>query len=618
MFRVANHNDLKKTTPNYKEFGRIGAFSFVILYFTGLSVWSWRKWPDILIDFGRELYIPWQISTGKVLYQDISHLFGPLSQYINACFFYILGPSYSIIIYVNMLVLALCTFLIYIMLREITSVLTALICCGLILSVFSFSQYVGIGNYNFISPYSHEATHGTFLSVLMIHQLWCFSKKNRHRHLIAAGMSFGLICLTKIEIIFSALMIAGFFFFLIWCIQKNATETIKSTGIFLISSLIPISLFEAYFLSVMPFEKSFTAVFNAFTTFYQNREIAKNEFYITVMGLDHPLENIGYMVFSSLIVITAIIATLFLCHMLKKYKNNLLHAVFFILILAVMISLSLYVDLSDIGRPLPLLNFAAFLFLFYLFTKSVQEERNKAMNFIPIILWSVFAQCLLFKMILQCKIFHYGFYMTLPAAVTIVCVLIWYLPKWFDTKYSGGGIFRIVTVIVVIIFSLKFIHVSDTYYNAKTFSVGKGNDRIITYEPQYDSRSLVFFQALTWINANVGQDETMIVLPEGVMINYLSRHRNPTPYINFIPTEIRIHGEDNILDAIKKNSPDYFVIVSRDTKEYGYDYFGRDVRYGQKIMNWINQRYHRVVLFGDEPLVRDDGFGIKIMKRGNG
>jgi len=616
MFHVANHNELNKITPNYKSFGRIAAFSFLILYFTGLSVWSWRKWPDILIDFGRELYTPWQISAGKVLYQDISHLFGPLSQYINACLFYIFGPSYLVIISVNMVVLALCLCLIYIVLLDITSDLTSLICCGLILSVFSFSQYVGIGNYNFISPYAHEAAHGTFLSVLMIHQFWRFSKKNRHYNLILAGMSFGLICLTKIEILFSALIVAGFFFFLMWYIYKNAGDTIKSAGIFVVSSLFPISIFGAYFLSVMPFETAFTAVFNAFTTFYQNREIANNEFYMTVMGLDHPLQNILTMVVYSLIAMMAIIATLFLCHMLKKYKNSLPAAGILMLLLAVIISLSFYVNLSEIGRLLPLLTFAALFFLFYLFQKSMREEGNKAINFIPIILWSVFALLFLLRMILNCRMFHYGFYLTLPAAVTIVCVLTWYLPQWFDMRYSGGGIFKIVTVIVVIIISLKFITVSNAYYKAKTFSVGEGSDRIITYEPRYDSRSLAFSQAIKWINANIKERETVIVLPEGVMINYLSRRVNPTPYINFMPPEMQIFGEDNMLDAIKNNSPDYFVIVSRDTKEYGYDYFGRDTKYGQKIMNWVNQRYHRVVLFGDEPLVRD-GFGIKIMKRGN-
>lgn len=32
---------------------------------------TWMKWPDIWEDFGAELYIPWRITEGEVLYRDI-------------------------------------------------------------------------------------------------------------------------------------------------------------------------------------------------------------------------------------------------------------------------------------------------------------------------------------------------------------------------------------------------------------------------------------------------------------------------------------------------------------------------------------------------------------------
>src|SRR4029450_1120203 len=45
---------------------------------------SWRKWPDPLVDFGRELYLPWRLSQGALLYRPIDHLYGPLYHYFNA------------------------------------------------------------------------------------------------------------------------------------------------------------------------------------------------------------------------------------------------------------------------------------------------------------------------------------------------------------------------------------------------------------------------------------------------------------------------------------------------------------------------------------------------------
>ena len=46
---------------------------------------SWRRWADVLVDFGLQLYLPWRISEGDVLYRDVLYLAGgPLSQYFNA------------------------------------------------------------------------------------------------------------------------------------------------------------------------------------------------------------------------------------------------------------------------------------------------------------------------------------------------------------------------------------------------------------------------------------------------------------------------------------------------------------------------------------------------------
>ncbi|MCE5211470.1 MAG: hypothetical protein LLG40_07950, partial [Deltaproteobacteria bacterium] len=61
-------------------------FGPLILVLVGICMLklSWFKWPDLLIDYGRELYVPWQITQGGVLYRDINHLYGPLAHYFNA------------------------------------------------------------------------------------------------------------------------------------------------------------------------------------------------------------------------------------------------------------------------------------------------------------------------------------------------------------------------------------------------------------------------------------------------------------------------------------------------------------------------------------------------------
>ena len=43
----------------------------VAVAFVVAAAFSWRKWPDVLIDFGMQLYIPWRIDHGAVLYRDL-------------------------------------------------------------------------------------------------------------------------------------------------------------------------------------------------------------------------------------------------------------------------------------------------------------------------------------------------------------------------------------------------------------------------------------------------------------------------------------------------------------------------------------------------------------------
>jgi hypothetical protein len=66
--------------------------------------WSWRQWPDPLVDFGRELYLPWQINAGQVLYRDLASLFGPLSPYVNALWFRLFGPSLMTLAWGNLVI----------------------------------------------------------------------------------------------------------------------------------------------------------------------------------------------------------------------------------------------------------------------------------------------------------------------------------------------------------------------------------------------------------------------------------------------------------------------------------------------------------------------------------
>ena len=108
-------------------------------------------------------------------------------------------------------------------------------------------------------------------------------------------------------------------------------------------------------------------------------------------------------------------------------------------------------------------------------------------------------------------------------------------------------------------------------------------------------------------------DETLAVLPEGVMLNYLARRVNPTGHINFMPPEFVIFGEPRMLAAFQQSPPDWIVLTHKDTREYGVGFFGTG--YGRVLYAWVHENYEPVKRFGDPPLEPRSKFGAALWKR---
>ena len=166
---------------------------------------SWRKWPDPLIDFGKELYVPWRLSQGALMYRDVDDYYGPLSQHINAAMFAMFGPGLLVLVICNLLIFAAIVITLYFLCRRAWGSFAALVSCAIFVSVFGFGQYVGIGNYNYATPYSHESTHGLLVCLLLVYAIsrWLQSPTWAHAALWVGGL-FGLTTVLKLEILFAA------------------------------------------------------------------------------------------------------------------------------------------------------------------------------------------------------------------------------------------------------------------------------------------------------------------------------------------------------------------------------------------------------------------------------
>ena len=75
----------------------------MLLLLVGVSMlaFTWRAGPDPVVDFGRELYVPWRLSLGDALFTDIAWFSGPLSQYWSSLLFRIFGPGLTVLVWSN-------------------------------------------------------------------------------------------------------------------------------------------------------------------------------------------------------------------------------------------------------------------------------------------------------------------------------------------------------------------------------------------------------------------------------------------------------------------------------------------------------------------------------------
>ncbi len=165
---------------------------------------GWRRWGDIYVDFGQQLYVPWRLSEGAVLYRDIAYLHGPLSPYFNGVFFSFFGASYSTLVAVNLALILIASGTLYFTFLGTTGRLAAVAATSVFLSVFALGQYVGVGNYNWVSPYAHSTTHSLVFFAFLVPVLTARSDSAWKWGI--AGILLGCLALTRAESAVAAIL----------------------------------------------------------------------------------------------------------------------------------------------------------------------------------------------------------------------------------------------------------------------------------------------------------------------------------------------------------------------------------------------------------------------------
>jgi hypothetical protein len=559
---------------------------------------SWRKWPDTLVDFSRELYVPWRLSNGALLYRDVDDIFGPLSQYFNAALFSAFGPGLMVLVAANLAVFAAITGVVYFLFRRAWGPGAALASTALFVSVFGFSQFITIGNYNYATPYCHEATHGVLVCLLLVGALDRWVRRPTAARSLVAGGLFGLTTVLKPEIMLAgaAVTLAAVAIRL----RGGGRPAGSAAAAWLAGAVLPAALFAAGFSGRVGWRAAFVMAGHVWlsvgTTERQISERVQTRF----LGFDNiplHLAEHGVATLLALLLVGALCALAWTAERAPNSWPGKLAA-------AIAVAGALWLGCRgiawiNIGRCLLGLTLAYGAFGF------ARLARRRGPGGLPEghalrLLIPVLAAVLMGRMVLAGRIYQYGFYQAALAGILIPAVMIGELPGLAGLSGRGRVVLAGATLLLLVPGAARLAALSSHLLSLKTEAVGRGRDLFYTFPPEINPTGDMV-RLVSDSLAGRPRGETLVVLPEGEIINYLARMPSPVAPYSFYGATTADGREEALVRDLDRHAPDWIVIISRDLGDYGIHSYGEAPGSGRDILEWVAGHYGHASYFGGNP-----------------
>lgn len=575
-----------------------------------LTVWSWGRWTDPQIDFGNELYIAWQLAEGKVLYGDVAHRNGPLSHYWNALLFRTFGVSLRTLVWANLALLAAICALAHAVLRRAVDGRAATVCVLVLLGIFGFSQYAGVANYNFVTPYHHFQSHGIALGLGLLLALLRALEGGSRAAAAAAGACMGALALTKVELSVPGAAAAGIG--LVLLLRAHPGAAVSLAAAFVAGALALPLLFLAVLAQDLPFELAWRGVLGNFVQL--GPELTSDAFYLRGAGLDAPGRNALRILFGSLTLAGVVLALIAADREFERRAAPAwLRPVVTTLVFVAAVTVPAPATWFAAATALPVVAFATAATAT---AALVREGRTgpPALRPAALLLWSVWSLGLLGKLLLWPRFEHYGFALAMPAALLLVAILLGIVPELARRAGGNGRLARSAATALCAAAVLGCLQVSNERYAVKDRWVGPPGDAIRVESAERAPRGVRMDALRGRLAELVPPDATLLVYPEGAMLNYWLRRDNPSRFILYLPTELDAAGREVVLDDVQEAEPDFVVLLQRGHREFGVGPFGSDPRNGRAIVAWIRSNYVLAERLGPQPFT-GRGFGAEVWRR---
>jgi hypothetical protein len=610
----------------------------------GMVAFTWRTWPDPVIDTGRELYTAWRVSEGDALYRDVAYFNGPLSPHVNALVMSILGPSMDAVAAANAAVLVAATIALHALLRRLSDRFAAT--AGTLVFVVGFAtlRLVGIGNYTYLNPYSHDLTHGLLLTLLTLLCGTNFLRTGSRRRLAAASTCAGLACLTKPETAAAAVIalstfLAGTILSPLPAPRERARvrASTATLAIALTAFAVPVAIaFALLCLKLTPAE-AFAGLTGPFR-YALSPAVRDQPFYRQVMLGPDVGESLTIAGLVTLIDVVLVAIGVSAGLAIRKRAVGVLAGVAaFVLVTAALLLLAPAAQAFVLvlrGAPVLLPAIVGVLMWRWWRANATRAEpashpagaaeslvgrtflsasrrgressgaattdsgpsarggqecppHEAAAAALARVAFALVAVVLLLKIALQSGPQHYGFVLAVPAAMVITLAGLAWLPAWIESHGGSGWPMRAVTLAVwaAALPMLLVVHARNTAELTRLTFDGTSN----SYYARPRTRDEAFELLAALISGRTPPDATLAVVEQGAWLNFVTRRRNPTPFVTILPPEVAMFGEAAIADAFERRPPDHVVRLPFTAKQ---DYRVEDLAdYAPRLDALLRSRY---------------------------
>jgi hypothetical protein len=574
-----------------------------------LMALTWRGWCDPFVDFGRELYVPWQLLEGRVLYRDLAYHNGPLSPYAHALWFRLTGVSLSALLVLNAAVLAAATTLLVALGRRVAGRGPALAAGAVFLSVFAFGQLSGTGNYNWLCPYSHELTHGVTLGLLSLWLLGRHADGRGDAPVVGAGLAVGACLLGKPEVSLAAAGANVVVLVALGVAARSARGAPLRAGLlWCAGALAPLLVAALLLAAAMPLAEAARGALGAWTSALDARNLGVS-FFHRISGLDDPGASLGalWVVSRGLLVLFGGGAAVSLWTG-RLDRPRVAQAITVasggVVLAALLLTAQPWAALL---LPLPWVLLAAFVLAARALRAPAAPGPTLTRGVVGLGLLA-FAGLLLAKIVLRVTPGHYGFALAAPATATVTLLLLRWAPDLLTRRGGHAAVFQVVAGVTLSLFCLVQVRATLGWHRLKVVRVGEGADAF-----RADPRAEVLVRALEWLRREAPPGASLSSMPDCELLNYLARRASPVRFGQLNPHQVALHGERDILAALERAPPDLVALVHKDDRDYGTRFFGRD--YGVDLAGWVERRYEPAARFGDPPFQDRSVTGIVLLRR---